>query len=75
MTERDFLVVGLFGPAEPIIVSLDEPPHLGMVFETETAWNGLPPGTKLRVTYIKARPTNKASKRSLLRSMLYVATA
>jgi hypothetical protein len=70
----DFLIVGLFGSAEPIVVSLDEPPHFGMVLETEIAWNGLPPGTKLRVTYIKARPASKTSERSLLHSMLYVAT-
>jgi hypothetical protein len=63
-----FLVVGIFGTAEPIIASLDEPPHVGMVLKTDTAWNGLAPGTKLRVTHIKARPTSETSERTIVRT-------
>jgi hypothetical protein len=43
MNEYHFLVVGLLGTAEPIIVSLDELPHVGMVLTTDTAWSGLAP--------------------------------
>jgi extradiol dioxygenase family protein len=59
--------------AQPIIVSLDEPPHVGVVLTTDTAWNGLAPGINLRVTHFKAGPQVKTSERSMVRSMLYVA--
>jgi hypothetical protein len=72
LNEHNFLVVGILGQAGPVTVHLDEEPFVGMVLESGRGWNGVAPGMRLRVTYIRIQPDSAEWPRSIPLSMIYV---
>jgi hypothetical protein len=72
MNQHDFIVVGILTQAGPITVHLNEPPYVNEVLETGPGWQGIEPGTKLRVTYIKLQTRPDQLLPSIPQSMIHV---
>jgi hypothetical protein len=72
MNQHDFVVVGILSQAGPITVHLNEPPYVNDVLETGPGWNGIEPGTKLRITYIKLHSRPEQSPQTVPHSMIHV---
>lgn len=72
MNQRDFIVVGILTQAGPITVHLNEVPYVNEVLETGPGWQGIEPGTKLRVTYIKLESRGEQQLPSIPQSMIHV---
>lgn len=67
-----FLVIGLFGTGGPVTVCLEEIPFVNLYLETGPGWNGVTPGTRVRVTYVSIKHERDDGVASYPRSMIYV---
>jgi hypothetical protein len=72
LNQHRFLVVGLFGTGGPVTVHLEELPFVNQQLETGPGWEGIGPGTRLRVAYINLKPEQLEGVRTFPSSMIYV---
>jgi hypothetical protein len=72
LNQHRFLVVGLFGTGGPVTVDLEEFPFVNQELDTGPGWEGIGPGTRLRVTYVNLRPEHGEGMTRLPSSMIYV---